>query len=140
MYSAIKVKGQKLYNLAREGQTIERWARAELRGAASATLHAWSRMHVSLLPCAPGNYQRLAHLSCREERPVTVMSLRLQRLPQPDGAPSGSNAAASSRSTGSLGDNGGRAIFQQGPPRAPALPGQDVRFVVRCSKGTYIRR
>lgn len=26
MYSAIKVKGQKLYNLAREGQTIERWA------------------------------------------------------------------------------------------------------------------
>lgn len=71
---------------------------------------------------------------------MTVMSLRLQRLPQADGVPSRSNAANSSSSTGSLGDGGGRAIFQQGPPRAPALPGQDVRFVVRCSKGTYVRR
>lgn len=26
MYSAIKVGGQKLYNLAREGTTIDRWA------------------------------------------------------------------------------------------------------------------
>jgi tRNA U55 pseudouridine synthase TruB len=34
MYSAIKVKGQKLYNLARDGQTIERLVKIDLKSIA----------------------------------------------------------------------------------------------------------
>ncbi len=127
MYSAIKVGGRKLYDLAREGETIERC------GGDQRTWH-----------CCPDNpLQGVARWAsqvllrcvarlppCRTPRPIHVSSFRVWRepAPSPSAPPKPVAQVPSPDAAASDGEAG-----QDSDPRSL------LRFHVACSKGTYVR-